>query len=274
MGDVICMLYYCCQQITQNVVGQMNNNTSTNPDLRSVKEILARAKKHQGEFNSLTGGRIWRIDECHEWESGEWVYTLICDREILIKAEPILADCATNIASALDNLIGAMTRANGITPDKKSRKKLYFPAPLADRDFQNALAQIKPFTGVDMTKIIEEHRDSEKPYIPFIKAVKEISNAAKHWKLVAANPDAHGIAINRQNAKQEIIQIPTGTFERSGKFEFYRTGERLSSIPMGVVTSLEVSGLCANLPRSPEFILSNSIRYVEGIIDAIEKAQP
>ncbi|MCW1384902.1 hypothetical protein OLX02_18970 [Novosphingobium sp. KCTC 2891] len=240
-------------------------------NLDDPRALLARARKHFAELNALLhpqdGPRLWQTRERRDPQTGEWFYCLHLDRQRLIEAKPIIADSATNIASALDHVAAAIAKANG----HDRLKTLYFPWGLTDEDFDKKLRKVEDVLGAEMSGVLAAARTRHRHEVHHVEAAKQISNSGKHWELMASDGTAHGIALNVPG-RQRIFQIPADAFAEADAFEFHRGAVRLPSVPISIVIGQAIDGLDEGLPRSPDSILECSFRFVEGVIAAVAEA--
>jgi hypothetical protein len=240
------------------------------PNLDDARALLERARKHFAELNALLhsreGSGLWQTTEQRDPETGEWRYCLHMDRQRLIAAKPIIADCATNVASALDHVAAAIAKANG----HDRLKNLYFPWGFTDEAFEKALAKGEPIIGKEMAGVISAARAKYRHEVHHVEAAKQISNSGKHWELMPTAGTAHGIALNVPGAGQRIFQVPADAFATVDAYEYHRDAERLPRVPLSIVIGQAIAGLDDGLPKSPDSILECSFRFVEGMIAAVE----
>lgn len=241
-------------------------------DLDDSRVLLERARNHFAEFRALLyspeGPGLWQTNEHFDQDTGEWCYYLQMDRHRFIKATPIISDCATNVASALDHIAAAIAKANG----HDRLKSLYFPWGFTDSKFHKALTKVVPVFGSDMAAVITDTRTKYRHEVHHVEAAKQISNSGKHWQLMPASGTAHAVALNLPGEGQRIFQIPADSFVNADIFEFHRDFERLPSVPFTIVIGQTISGLDEDLPTSPEAILECSFRFVDGMITAVQEA--
>lgn len=242
------------------------------PNLDDPRALLERARKHFADLNTLLHPRdspgLWQTTERRDPQTGEWLYCLHMDRQRLIAAKPIIADCATNVASALDHVVAAIAKANG----HGRLKSLYFPWGFTDEAFEKALAKVEPVIGAEMAWVISAARAKHRHEVHHVEAAKQISNSGKHWELMPTAGTAHGIALNVPGVSQRIFQIPADAFAAADVFGYHRGAERLPSVPLSIVIGQAIDGLDDNLPKSPDSILECSFRFVKGVIAAVEAA--
>lgn len=242
------------------------------PILNDARALLDRARKHFAEFNSLVhpqkGPGLWQTTEQCDPCTGEFFYRLHMDRGRLIEAKPIIADSATNVASALDHVAAAIAKSNGYG----RLKSLYFPWGFTDESFEKALAKVETVFGVEMTGVIAAARAKHRHEVNHVEAAKQISNSGKHWELMFTAGSAHGVALNLPDEGQRIFQVPGDAFAEAEAFEFHRSPDRLPPVPRSILVGLTIGGLREALPKSPDSILESSFRFVEGVIAAVADA--
>jgi hypothetical protein len=210
---------------------------------------------------------MWQIREDFDREAGEWAYLLTLDRSRLSLARAIIADAANNISSALDHVAAAIAKSRG----EERNRRLYFPWGFTDIAFNEQLRKHEPNLGAEMSAVITRAREKHQHEVPHVEAVKQISNAGKHWELLAARGSARAVALNVPGG-QRIFQIPQDAFLESSEYEFHRGRERLPRKPLQIVIGVEVQGLAEGLPKSPDTILNCAFRFVAGLIEAVEEA--
>ena len=246
----------------------------TAPNLDGARALVARARKHFAEFNELVhpreGPSLWETSERRDPRSGEFIYRLHLDRRRLIEAQPIIADTATNVVSALDHVAAAIAKANG----HRRLRSLYFPWGFTDETFEKALDRVEPVFGNKMVGVIAAARAKHRHEVHHVEAAKQISNTGKHWELMFATGAAHGIALNILGGEQRIFQIPATAFVDTDAFEFHRGPVPLPAVPISIVVGVNVDGLEEGLPKSPDTIFSCSFRFVDGVIAAVANASP
>ncbi len=237
-------------------------------NLDDSRALLKRAREHFAELNALLGPGLWSTSERRDSDSGEWHYYLRLDRQRLITAKPIIADCANNVAAALDHVSAAIAKAKG----HSRLRHFYFPWGFTDEEFNKSLTKAKKVIGAEMAKAISAARAKHRHEVNHVAAAKQISNSGKHWELMITVGTAHAIALCNPGGGQRIFQIPSDAFSATDVFEYYRGSERLPSAPLSIVIGQTIEGLDDYLPTSPDLILECSFRFVEGIILAIEAA--
>lgn len=242
------------------------------PNLDDPRALLERARKHFAELSALLhpreGPGLWQTTEQRDPQTGEWQYCLHMDRRRLIAAKPIVADSATNVASALDHVAAAIAKANG----HGRLKSLYFPWGFTDEAFEKALAKVAPIIGTEMAGAISAARAKYRHEVHHVEAAKQISNSGKHWELMPAAGTAHAVVLEVPGERQRIFDVPEDAFATVDVFEFHRSADRLPSASLGIWIDQAIDGLDDELPKSPDSILECSFRFVEGVIVAIEEA--
>lgn len=241
-------------------------------NLDDARALIARARKHFTEFNTLVhpqeGSGLWQTTERRDPRTGEFFYRLHMDRQRLIEAKPIIADSATNVASALDHVAAAIAKANG----HGRLKDLHFPWGFIDQAFDRALSKVEPVLGAEMASVLAEARAKNRHGVHHVEAAKQISNSGKHWELLFTAGAAHGVALHVPGSGQRIFQVPANAFDDADAFEYHRGAKRLPSVPLSIVVGLKIDGLDDRLPKSPASILECSFRFVDAVIAAVEAA--
>lgn len=248
-------------------------NPEPRVNLDDTRALISRARKHFAEFNALLfpheGQGLWQTTERRDQHTGEFCYQLHMDRQKLIEAKPIIADSATNIASALDHIAAAIAKANG----HGRLKTLYFPWGFTDEAFDRALAKVEPVLGTEMAGVLADAREMNRHNVHPVEAAKQISSSGKHWEMLLTAGAAHGVALHVPGSGQRIFQVPADAFDNADAFEYHRGAERLPRVPISIVVGLKIGGLDDFLPNSPDSILECSFRFVDAIIAAVEAAK-
>lgn len=238
--------------------------TGQTVDLGGSLALTRRAGKHFEEFReAIRGDALWHIVETQYPATAEWSYSLKLERGKLKEIEPIVADCANNLISALDQLAAALARANG----HQRLKNLYYPFGSTNADYQTAIAKYQNVLAGYEAILANAHANFLN-YVPHVAAAKEISNTSKHWALLPSSAVAHAVAWQVPGLGQKIAQIPAATFEVDDTFEFHRGLERLHETPMTIVIKLALTGLSGPI-QTPDMILECALRYVEGVVSEV-----
>jgi hypothetical protein len=241
------------------------------PDLEDARALLARARKHYAELNALLhpqkGNGLWWTSEVRDQTTGEWSYSIHMNRQMLIEAKPIIADSATNVWSALDNVAAAIAKSNGY--DRLFDLK--FPWGFADADFEKAQTRFRTQLGQNILNVFKEVRCRHPVEIHHVEAVREISNSGKHWELLFAIGTAHAVALHIAGEGQRMFQVPANAFEIADSYEFHRASDKLPIVEITMVLGLEIRGLTDGLPASPD-ALECSFRYVQSVIESVSAA--
>lgn len=244
-------------------------NSITQPNLEDAQALVKRAHIHFDEFNKhIAPNKLWKLVNVKDNLTDEWVYSIHLNQSLLISAKPIISDIATNLISALDNLVAAAAKANG----SPRNRNLYFPFKSSNQDFRACLDENITLLGQNVCTILGDTHDQHRAELSHVAAVKEIANSGKHWELMISTASAHGIAISEPGFPQKIFQIPSDAFIIENEYEFYRGTERLPDAPMAVVTANVISELSPNLPSEPNTIFRCTFRFVEGMIAAVASA--
>jgi hypothetical protein len=238
-------------------------------DLSDSKGLLDRAQKHGADLQTLLhrNGGLWQLNQRFDRGSNEWTCSAVLDRSRLRGAKWILADAANNVASALDHIAAAISKARG----NERNRRLYFPWGLTDETFETALKRYEPMLGSKMSAVIADARTKHRHELGHVEAIKEVSNSGKHWELFATTGSARAVAMNIPGG-QRIFQIPQDAFNEADEYVFYRGAEELPPVPLTIVIGVEVAGLPEGLPKWPDSMLSSSFRFVAGMVEAVEHA--
>jgi len=211
--------------------------------------------------------RLWRWGEHQDTATGEWVYGISITRRTLVEAGPVLADCANNIASALDHVASAIAKARG----HPRLKWLYFPWGFADAEFEKKLGEAAEVLGPEMVEAIRAARAKHKHEIHHVEAAKQISRDGKHWEIRAAVFSARGIGLIGEDFKKRYFGIPADALEGADSYEFHRGAERVpAERGAEVLIGIIVDGLDEGLPTGTRSIFSCAFRFVQGVIDEVE----
>ena len=238
-------------------------------DLAYAKTLLGRATALYDEFEKMiANGRLWGVQERQDPKTGEWAYSIIIDRQRISDATPLIADCANNVASALDHIAAAIARDEG----HGRLNNLYFPFSLDDAEFEKRVAAAEKVLGPKMSNIIRVAHHEHRHVANHVASAKQISNDGKHWELRATSGKAHAIKWLAENDYVgQMFSIPSTAFDKDDSYEFHRSAERLPQ-PRGyeAMIGFEIEGL-GDLVKAPTSIFPCSFRYVQGVIDAVLK---
>jgi hypothetical protein len=239
-------------------------------DLSDAKTTFERARMHAADLEkTLHGdGGLWQIREDFDRDAKVWFYRVLLDRRRLDLAKSIIADAANNTASALDHVAAAIAKSRS----EERNRHLYFPWGSTDDAFKDSLRKYEPSLGPEMSAAIASAREKHRNEVHHVEAVKQISNSGKHWELLAATGSMHAVALNTANG-QQIFQVPKDAFRERDEYEFHRDAVRLPRVPLQTLIGVNVEGLSDDLPKSPDTILSCAFRFVQGVIDKVERAQ-
>ena len=238
-------------------------------DIKDAQTLIARSEKHYTEYKSMMNG-LTRTTKKYEQMDGKWVHTLFFDGKPLIDGKPILNDAATNLASAMDNIVSAMARQNG-TPRNRS---IYYPFDTEYSKFQTKLGRVEQHIGETNVQLLEQHYKQNKQQITHVDALRKLANTGKHWKLVVPSNVLEVIGLNQEKQPQKFIKIPANVFANCMKyeFEFYREKEPMWDENPYLITREVIVGLTDHHPNSPGSIFSCSTRYVKELIKEVEQA--
>lgn len=240
-------------------------------DLGDAKTLLDQAKRHYAEFEDLTGrrnGSLWSFHFARDDRTGKFTYSLTQDRKRLVAAAPLVSDCANNVASALDHISAAITKARGF----ERKHSPYFPVASDDAKFKEKLDKTRKVYGDEWANIIDIARTQRRHEADHLQAAKEISNSGKHWRLLHTKGNAPGVALNVPGQPQRIFEVPKDAFVASDIFEFHRNKNPLPEGYWLILFGLTVDGLDEGLPTSPDSIFPCAFRFVEAMIEAVESS--
>jgi hypothetical protein len=176
-----------------------------------------------------------------------------------VVAGPVIADCANNIASALDHIAAAIAKAR----DHPRLDRLYFPWGLKDEDFEKRLGAAEAILGPAMTKAIAAARREHWHEVAHVHAAKQISRDGKHWELRATMGSAHAVQLVTQNFETHLFQVPGSAFDESDFYAFHRSAEKLPSArAWELLIKLTIDGLDEGLATTPSSIFPCAFRFV------------
>lgn len=238
-------------------------------ELTDAKALIARSEKHYADYRGTMSG-LTSITKKQDQEDKIWVYTLIFNGQLLIDGKPFLSDAAINLVSAMDHIVSAMARQNGLVDSPR----IHCPFHTTDTEFQNMLRGVTRHIGGANAAILDQHYQANEQDVTHVDALKKLANAGKHWKLAVPSINPQTIGMNQENGPQKFINIPESIFVNNTKneFEFYREKEPMWDESIYLITKEEIVGLTDHHPHSPDTIFSCSTRYVKELITKIEKA--
>ncbi len=227
-----------------------------------VQLMLSRARKHQQEFNSLisgTGARQWWGIEESKRDSG-YTYSLVVKCQQLRELKPVAADLCNNVVHALDQLVGALTRANG----NDNSEKLQFPWKADDAEFEKALARISKWISNDAAECIRTARTECAMWVPHAHLAKDISNSGKHWELVPSSATVPAVSVHRPGGPPETFDLPSQAIEEELYYEFYTGPDPLGNSSVTALIGLRFTGISEE-PVSPDSVFSAAFQYAETV---------
>lgn len=235
-----------------------------------VMMMLARARKHQEEFDACFTGRAgpppWSVEDVAIEEGFSCTLCINCSR--LKELKPIAADLCNNLVHALDQLVGAAARSNG----HDHSRDVYFPWILEDETFERALRRLSKYIGEAAAEAILRARAACAPFLAAAHLAKKISNSGKHWEFIPSRASVPAVAINRPGGSPQIFDIPGDALEECFYYEFYRGPERMTEHPIVVVVGLSFEGLGDPLV-STDTVFSSAFRYVSEVIEAVRNSR-
>lgn len=243
------------------------NDCLIDEHFEDVRLLVARARKHEAEYNLLanaTGEDSWWSIEEQQRADGTYSNTLVVHCQQLKELKPISADLCNNLVHALDQSIGALTRLNG----RDNSGKLQFPWKAEDDAFGRSLARLEDAIGSPAAHAIRAAREECRPFVSQAHVAKEVSNSGKHWELVPSSASIPAVAVNRVGARQQIFELPADSLAERLYHIFYEGPERLMQHPMTVVVGLGFSGFGGE-QVSPDSVFGSAFRYVATIVEAV-----
>ena len=228
-----------------------------------VHLMISRAKKHEQEFNALLSGQgdsaWWYISENNS-DVG-YCYAVVIRCQKLRELKPVVADLCNNLVHALDQLIAALTRANG----RDNAGKLFFPWVLDERKFHKNLRLLEKTIGPEACDCIRAARKQCENDIVHAHLAKEISNAGKHWELVPSSAVIPAITFMFGDGSSKIFELPSNSLEENLYFEFYDGLEKLEACPIRAVIGLRLAGISED-QVSPLSVFAAAFQYVEAVV--------
>ncbi|WHO39486.1 hypothetical protein PMI04_002485 [Sphingobium sp. AP49] len=231
-----------------------------------VQLMLNRARKHQREINSLisgTGADQWWGIEQSESDDG-FSYSLVIKCQQLRELKPVAADLCNNVVHALDQLVGALTRANG----NDNSERLQFPWKADDAEFEKALAKLSKWISNHAVECIRAARAECALWIPHAHLAKDISNSGKHWELVPSSATVPAVIIHRPGGPPEIFNLPPKAIEEKLYYEFYTGPHPLGNSRVTAAIGLRFTGISEE-PVSPDSVFSSAFRYAETVFRTV-----
>lgn len=230
--------------------------------------MVARARKHKAEFAEVIARESWWSIEEGRTASGAFSNTLVIRCQQLKELKPIAADLCNNLVHALDQMIGALTRANG----RDNSERLQFPWQADQAKFERSLSRIEKSIGRDAADCIRGARDECRLALPAAHLAKVVSNSGKHWELVPSTASIPAIAVHRPGAQQQIFNLPPNALEEHLHYTFYEGPDRLRQFPMTVLIGLNFSGLSDDLV-SPNAVFGSAFHYVETVVRSVSESK-
>lgn len=239
----------------------MAARSTANPLLDDAQLLYERAQIHMQEFNQLPSP--WRILERPDPMSNEWIYALSLDRQSLRLRKPIAGDIANNLVHALDQVLAACARIHG---SERSRRH-YYPISHDDVIFERRLGRLADYVSPQVLEIFRDAR-SEPFSARYLAALKDLSNGAKHWRLVptASSVVAVGLA---SSSGQVQMGVPKGHFDQASHLEITRSQSRLHPLGSQLLVGFQFEGLEPDVPTDPMTIFTSGARHVHRVIDEV-----
>lgn len=228
-----------------------------------VQLMLNRARKHQREVNSLISGtgaaQWWGIEESER--DGLYSYTLTIKCQQLRELKPVAADLCNNVVHALDQMVGALTRANG----NDNSERLQFPWKADDAEFEKAVGKLSKWIGSEAVECIRAARAECAVWVPHAHLAKDISNSGKHWELVPSPATIPAVSVHRSNGPPEIFNLPPNAIEEDLYYTFYEGPVPLGNCPITAVIGLRFTGISEE-PVSPDSVFNAAFQYAETVL--------
>lgn len=235
-----------------------------------VRLMVARARKHKAEFDgifsAIGGSQWWRIDEDRVGDG--FRYTVVIECQQLKELKPVAVDLCNNLIHALDQMVGALTRANG----HDNSQRLQFPWQLDEAKFERSLKKLEAYISKEVADCVRKTRQKCHLALPMAHVAKEISNSGKHWEMVPSTASVPAIAIQRPGAAQQIFNLPASTLEQQLYFTFYEGPDRLGQFPMLALIGLRFAGLCDET-ATPTAVFNSAFHYVETVVQTVAECE-
>lgn len=235
--------------------------TNANALLDDAHLLYERAQTHMQEFNGLLPP--WQILENHDSVSNEWTYTLTLDRQALRLRKPIAGDIANNLVHALDQVLAACARVHG---SERSRHH-YYPIAHDDVVFERRLRALANYVDPQVLEIFRSAR-SEPFSAGYLAALKDLSNGAKHWRLIPTTSSAAAVGLTSP-ASRILVDVPKGHFDQESHLEITRSRGRLHPLGTELLVGFQFEGIEPNVPTDPMTIFTSGARQVRRVIDDV-----
>lgn len=207
--------------------------------LDDAQLLFDRAQAHRREFGSLVGAGpnlLWNVRRVALPDEATHGAELVVDRTILRRTKPIIADIANNLVHALDHIAATARRQ----ADTGKKGNLYFPITVDDTRFAERITEACAYIGAEWTDLFTAAREQHRSFLPYLKAIKLLSNEAKHWELQPGTAGAN--AVQWFAPHHQIEQIPADYFAEHESFRFWEGPEPFPDVAVQIVTSFRISG--------------------------------
>jgi hypothetical protein len=232
--------------------------------LDDAQLLFDRAQAHRCEFGRLVGvgpNLMWNVRRAALPDDATHNAKLVLDRMILRRTKPIIADIANNLVHSLDH-IAATARHQA---DTGKQGNLYFPITVDDTLFAQRIAKASAYIGAEWADLFRAAREQHRLFLPYLKAIKQLSNAAKHWELRPGTAGAH--AVQWFAPHHQIEQIPGGYFAEHESFRFWEGPEPFPNVAVQIITSFRIIG--EDLDEVDlESVVSTSSNFVANLLTA------
>jgi hypothetical protein len=232
--------------------------------LDDAQLLYERAQEHIADCNRRDGAEpgVWQLVSGREPEGGAFTCTLMLDRTVLRKMKPVIGDIANNLIHALDQVAAAASRA--ASSDRP--KGLYFPIAPDDVTYAKKRRALEKLLDPPWLDLFAAVRERHKPWQGYLSLLKDISNSAKHWELVAGGAGAAAVAWNVPGEqRQTIVQIPRDHFAANDSFVFWRGATPVPKLPFQIVTQHRFEGVGGD-DTSVDSVFSTCSRFVADVI--------
>ena len=156
---------------------------------------IDRARKHIDEI-AVDVAKYVALPPYH-WETvpagtTDWTKVIIrLDRPIPDELSVVVGDAVHNMRSALDNMVSALARHNGVTSNSKLNK-VYFPTGQTKHEFEQACDGLRPFVGAFATQALKTLEVFDGGSGDLLKILGTLSNRDKHRLLIPTIPAMKG----------------------------------------------------------------------------------
>jgi len=147
-------------------------------------------------------------------------YELRLDRDALREKEAIAADIANNLVHALDHVVAACVRINGLPNTRDFYYPLVDEVTFKTAKFKKRMAKLEEKVGPIYAAALERMRLKAAHQLPHLLAIKALSNSCKHWELAPMGAAGFGVAFDLPGKGKQGIGIPVDHFDQLDTFQF------------------------------------------------------